>query len=143
LKNGEPEEPAQEPSVVVLLLGVAVPLLLGMMDQTIVSTALYDISRSFASFELVSWVVIAYLAANAISAPLYGRLGDAIGRRRMMCISLAISMAGSAGCMLAPSFAWLVIARAVQGLGGGGLIALAQALVSQAFEPRLRARYQG
>jgi len=143
LKNGEPEEPAQEPSVVVLFLGVAVPLLLGMMDQTIVSTALYDISRSFASFELVSWVVIAYLAANAISAPLYGRLGDAIGRRRMMCISLAISMAGSAGCVLAPSFAWLVIARAVQGLGGGGLIALAQALVSQAFEPRLRARFQG
>ncbi len=143
MSSDKPEEEPRRPSVVVLFLGVAVPLLLGMMDQTIVSTALYDISQSFGSFELVSWVVIAYLAANAISAPLYGRLGDALGRRRMMFVSLVISMVGSAACMLAPSFGWLVAARAVQGFGGGGLIALAQALVSQAFEPRLRARYQG
>ncbi|MDI6029137.1 MFS transporter [Corticibacterium sp. UT-5YL-CI-8] len=142
--NGDgAQQTGGQPPVAVLFMGVAMPLFLGMMDQTIVSTALFDISESFGSFDQVSWVVVAYLAANAISAPLYGRLGDAIGRRRMMVVSLAVSMLGSAGCMLAPSFLWLVIARAVQGLGGGGLIALAQALVGQSFEPRKRARYQG
>jgi MFS family permease len=125
------------------MTAVTPALFIGMMDQTIVTTALPVIVRDLGSFESMPLVVVAYLGASAISAPIYGRLGDAIGRRNMLAISLVMTVAGSFLCSLAPTFAMLVAARIVQGLGGGGIISLAYALVAQWSNPEQKARYQG
>ena len=119
------------------------PMFLGIMDQTIVSTALPAIAASLGNVERIAWVVVAYLIANAIAAPVYGRLGDAFGRRRLLIVSLFVSMTGSLLCALSVSIEMLVAARVMQGLGGGGLISLSQALIGQSVAPRERAKYQG
>jgi EmrB/QacA subfamily drug resistance transporter len=88
-------------------------------------------------------VVVAYLLAATIAAPLYGHLGDRFGRKRMLLIALTVFTIASAGCAAAPSLATLIVARAVQGLGGGGLMTLAQALIGENVPPRERGRFQG
>jgi len=93
--------------------------------------------------ERVSWVVVSYLIANTIAAPVYGQLGDVLGRRQMMFVALGLFIAASVLCALAPSIELLTVARVLQGLGGGGLMTLSQALVGEAVPPRERARYQG
>jgi len=126
-----------------LFPSIMLPMFLGIMDQTIVSTALPAIAASLGNVERIAWVVVAYLIANAIAAPVYGRLGDAFGRRRLLIVSLFVSMTGSLLCALSVSIEMLVAARVLQGLGGGGLISLSQALIGQSVAPRERARYQG
>jgi EmrB/QacA subfamily drug resistance transporter len=91
----------------------------------------------------LSWVVIAYLLAATIAAPLYGHLGDRFGRRRMLLGALAIFTGASLACALAPTLLLLIVARAVQGLGGGGLMTLAQALIGEHVSPRERGRFSG
>lgn len=127
----------------VLLSSIMPPLFLAMIDQTIVSTALPSIAASLGNFERIAWIVVAYLGATAISAPVYGRLGDAFGRRRFMTIALSVSLVGSLLCAAAPTFELLVVARALQGLGGGGLLSLSYALVRQFVSAKTNARYQG
>jgi EmrB/QacA subfamily drug resistance transporter len=122
---------------------VALPMCMAVMDQTIVATALPAIAGALGEVERVSWIVIGYLVAATISTPVYGRLGDLIGRRNLMLVALAIVMVASVGCALADSLAWLTAARLAQGLGGGGLMTLSQALIGEAVPPRVRARYQG
>jgi EmrB/QacA subfamily drug resistance transporter len=122
---------------------IMLPMFLAMMDQTIVATALPAIAVNFASVERVSWVVVSYLIATTIAAPVYGRLGDLLGRRRLMFIALAVFMVASVLCAIAPSIEFLTAARILQGLGGGGLMTLSQALIGEAVPPRERARYQG
>jgi len=119
------------------------PMFLAMMDQTIVATALPAIAVSLGGIERVSWVVVSYLIAATIAAPVYGRLGDLLGRRRLMFAALAVFTAGSLLSALAPSIEFLTFARVVQGLGGGGLMTLSQALIGETVPPRERARYQG
>ena len=119
------------------------PLLLAMIDQTIVSTALPSIAASLGNFDRITWIVVAYLGATAISAPVYGRLGDALGRRRFMTVALILSLVGSLLCAAAPSFELLVVSRALQGLGGGGLLSLSYALVRQFVSAKANARIQG
>ena len=119
------------------------PMFLGVVDQTIVATALPAISADLGDVERISWVVIAYLIAATVAAPVYGRLGDALGRRRMMFVALAVVGVASLLCAVAPSLPLLAAARVLQGLGGGGLMALAQSLIGEAVPPRERARYQG
>jgi MFS family permease len=87
--------------------------------------------------------VVSYLIASTIAAPIYGRLGDAFGRRRLMFAALAIFILASLLCAAAPTIELLTLARVVQGLGGGGLMTLSQALIGEAIPPRERARYQG
>ena len=116
---------------------------IAVMDQTIVSTALPAIAASLGDADRVSWIVIAYLIANTVAAPVYGRLGDAFGRRRVMFYALGLMIAASAACALATSLPMLTIFRVLQGLGGGGLMTLSQALIGETIAPRERARYQG
>lgn len=122
---------------------IAFPMFLGMVGETIVATALPVIAASLGNVEQVTWVVVAYLIAMAVTAPVYGRLGDAFGRRHMMVVALSISLVGSILCALSTSVGMLIAARVFQGLGGGGLVSLSQALVSQSVSPRDRMRFHG
>lgn len=131
------------PTTATLFAAVVPPLFIGMIDQTIVATALPDIAGDLGGLATVGMLITAYLAATAISAPVYGRLGDAFGRRKLMSIAIFVTMLGSLLCAIAPNFGTLVAARVLQGFGGGGLISLAQALLGQYVGPRRRARYQG
>lgn len=112
------------------------------LDQTIVAAALPAIARSLGEVERISWVVVAYLVGTTVAAPVHGRLGDAFGRRRMLLVALGIYAAGAVLCALAPSLDLLTLARLLQGLGGGGLIALSVALIGEFVPPRERGRFQ-
>jgi len=119
------------------------PMFLAVVDQTIVATALPAMAASLGHVERVSWVVVSYLISTTIAAPVYGQLGDVLGRRTMMFVALGLFMAASVFCALANSIEMLTVARVLQGLGGGGLMTLSQALVGETIPPRARARYQG
>jgi MFS family permease len=112
------------------------------LDQTIVAAALPAIARALGEVERVSWVVVAYLVATTIAAPVYGRLGDAFGRRRMLLVALFLYGFGGVLGALAPGFGLLALARIVQGCGGGGLISLSVALIAEVVPPRERGRFQ-
>ena len=122
---------------------IMLPMFLAAVDQTIVATALPAIAGSLGDVERVSWVVVSYLVATTIAAPVYGRLGDALGRRRMLFVGLGLFIAASLLCAIAPSVLLLTAARVLQGLGGGGLMTTSQALVGEVVPPRERGRYQG
>jgi EmrB/QacA subfamily drug resistance transporter len=122
-----------------LLLG----LMLAALDQTIVSTALPTIVSDLGGLEHLSWVVTAYLLASTAVTPLWGKLGDQYGRKRLFQLAIVIFLAGSALCGMAQDMPQLIIFRAVQGLGGGGLIVLSMAIVGDLVPPRDRGRYQG
>jgi EmrB/QacA subfamily drug resistance transporter len=119
------------------------PMFLAVVDQTIVATALPAIAAETGEVERASWIVVAYLIAATIAAPIYGRLGDSFGRRRIMFVALSVFIAASVICAACPTIETLTLARVLQGLGGGGLMTLSQALVGEAIPPRERARYQG
>ena len=119
------------------------PMFLAAVDQTIVATALPAIAASTGEVERASWIVVSYLIASTVAAPVYGRLGDEYGRRRLMIVGLCVFIAASLLCALCTSIEALTAARVLQGLGGGGLMTLSQALVGEAIPPRERARYQG
>ncbi len=122
---------------------VMLPMFLGVVDQTIVATALPAISADLGEVERISWIVVSYLIAVTVAAPVYGRLGDVYGRRRMMFVALAVVVVASVLCAAAPTLVSLSLARVLQGLGGGGLMALAQSLIGETVPPRERARFQG
>ena len=122
---------------------VCLPMFLASVDQTIVATALPNIAGSLGDVERVSWVVVAYLMATTIAAPVYGKLGDVLGRRRLLFIALALFLIASVLCALAPTMLALILARVLQGAGGGGLMTLSQALVGEIVPPRERPRFQG
>lgn len=121
---------------------VAPAILLGAIDQTIVATALPAIAGGLGVVEGISWVVVAYLIAATVAAPVHGRLGDVFGRRALLLVSLGLSGAGTLLAFLAPSFGWLIAARLLQGAGGGGLTTLTMALIGEAVPPRERGRFQ-
>lgn len=120
-----------------------VAMFLAAADQTILASALPTIASALGGVADLSWVVVAYLLASTVAAPLYGYLGDRFGRRRILLGALAIFTAASGACAFAPSFLWLVVCRALQGVGGGGLMTLAQALIGEHVSPRERGRFAG
>ena len=122
---------------------IMLPMFLAAVDQTIVSTALPGIAASLGDVERISWVVVSYLVATTIAAPIYGRLGDVLGRKRLMFAALSIFIVASFLCAVAPTILALTAARVLQGFGGGGLMTLSQALVGEVVPPRERGRYQG
>jgi EmrB/QacA subfamily drug resistance transporter len=122
---------------------IMLPMFLAIVDQTIVATALPAIAASLGGVERVSWVVVAYLVAGTIAAPVYGQLRDVWGGKRMMFVALGIFLAASLLCAISTSMEMLAFARILQGLGGGGLMTLSQALIGETIPPRERARYQG
>ncbi|HET7411123.1 MAG TPA: MFS transporter, partial [Pararhizobium sp.] len=115
-----------------LFPSIMLPMFLAVVDQTIVATALPAMAAAFGEVERISWVVIAYLVSATIAAPVYGRLGDALGRRRLMFVALAIFMAASVVCAVSVNLMMLVAGRILQGMGGGGLMTLSQALIGEA-----------
>jgi EmrB/QacA subfamily drug resistance transporter len=131
------------PEVKAIVLGIMLAMFLGALDQTIVATALPTIGRHFGNLDDLSWVVTAYLLTGTASTPLYGKLSDIHGRRAVMLTAIGVFIAGSLACALAPSMTALVLGRALQGLGGGGLMALAQTIIADIVSPRERGRYQG
>jgi EmrB/QacA subfamily drug resistance transporter len=118
-------------------------LLLASLDQTIVSTALPTIVGDLGGFSKLSWVVTAYLLASTISGPLYGKLGDLYGRKVVLQSAIVIFLIGSTLCGVAQNMAELIAFRALQGLGGGGLLVVTLAVVGDVIPPRERGRYQG
>jgi MFS family permease len=121
---------------------VAPAIVIGAVDQTIVATALPAIAGSLGVVESISWVVVAYLIAATVAAPVCGQLGDALGRRRLLLVSLVLHAAGSAVAATAGSFGWLLAGRLLQGAGGGGLNTLTMAIIGEAVPPRERGRFQ-
>ncbi len=122
-----------------LMLG----MLMASLDQTIVSTALPTIVGELGGLQHLSWVVTAYLLAATVSTPLYGKLGDLYGRKGVFQVAIVLFLAGSVLCGLAQNMLELIAFRAVQGLGGGGLMVCAQAIIADVVSPRERGRYQG
>jgi EmrB/QacA subfamily drug resistance transporter len=118
-------------------------MLLAALDSTIVATALPTITTELGSPERLSWVVTAYLLAQTVVIPLYGKLGDLYGRKVVLQTAIVVFLAGSALCGLAGSMAGLIVFRLLQGLGGGGLIVTSQAAIGDVVSPRERGRYQG
>jgi EmrB/QacA subfamily drug resistance transporter len=123
--------------------GVMFAMFLAAVDQTILASALPAIVASLGGFADLSWVVVAYLLAATVAAPLYGHIGDRFGRRATLLAALIVFTIASLACALAPTLWALILARAFQGLGGGGLMTLSQALISENVPPRQRAQFQG
>jgi EmrB/QacA subfamily drug resistance transporter len=128
---------------IAIFSALALVLLLASLDQTIVSTALPTIVRDIGGLSHLSWIVTAYLLATTIVVPLYGKLGDLFGRRLVLQTAVVIFLVGSALCGVAQNLPELIAFRVLQGLGGGGLIVTAIAVVGDVVPPRERGRYQG
>ncbi|KVE94063.1 MDR family MFS transporter [Burkholderia vietnamiensis] len=127
------------PIVAALLL----VMLLSALDQTIVSTALPTIVGELGGLDRLSWVVTAYLLSSTVVLPLYGKLGDLYGRKVVLQAAIALFLAGSALCGIAQDMPQLIVLRALQGLGGGGLMVVTMAAIGDLVPPDRRARYQG
>src|SRR3954462_11973452 len=129
--------------ILLVVSGLMLVMLLASLDQTIVSTALPTIVGELGGLEHLSWVVTAYLLAVTVVTPLYGKLGDLYGRKIVLQSALAIFLLGSVLCGLAQGMTELIAFRAIQGLGGGGLMVSAQAAVGDVVSPRERGKYTG
>src|SRR3954469_9533760 len=130
-------------SVAIVMSGLMLVMLLASLDQTIVSTALPTIVGELGGLEHLSWGVTSYLLAVTVVTPLYGKLGDLFGRKLVLQGALVLFLIGSALCGLAQGMTELIAFRAVQGLGGGGLMVSAQAAIGDVVSPRERGRYTG
>src|SRR3954470_11357789 len=115
---------------------------LSAVNQTIVASALPTIGRDLGDLHNLSRVIIAYLLSSTVVAPLYGKLSDIHGRRAMMLAAVGIFTAGSVACALATDMIMLILGRALQGIGGGGILPLAQSILADAVAPRERGHYQ-
>jgi len=140
--DGAQAQPAHR-RILFAFSGLLLGMLLGALDQTIVATALPTIVRELGGLSHLSWVITAYLLASTAAIPLWGKLGDLYGRKRLFQIALAVFLTGSALCGLADNIGQLIAFRALQGLGAGGLFTLAMATVGELVAPRERGRYQG
>ena len=129
--------------VLVVFSGLVLAMLLAALDSTIVSTALPTIVGELGGLEHLAWVVTGYLLAQTIVTPIYGKLGDLYGRKVVLQSAIALFLVGSALCGVSQSMFQLILFRAVQGLGGGGLNVTTQAVVGDIVAPRDRGRYQG
>ncbi|MBT2440332.1 MFS transporter [Streptomyces sp. ISL-36] len=142
--GGPPPGEGQSHRTVVVAIGaLLLGMLLAALDQTIVSTALPTIVSELGGMEHLSWVVTAYMLASTAATPLWGKLGDQYGRKKLFQAAIVIFLIGSALCGIAQNMPQLIAFRAVQGLGGGGLMVLSMAIVGDLVSPRERGKYQG
>ncbi|MBJ3785362.1 MDR family MFS transporter [Devosia sediminis] len=139
----QPQEAAADPSVKLVIGAVAITLLLASLGQTIVSTALPSIVGQLGGLDHLTWVVIAYLLSSTVVAPIYGKLGDLYGRKIVLQVAIVIFLVGAVLSAMATTMTFLIAARAIQGLGGGGLMVVAMTVVADIIPPRQRGRVQG
>src|SRR5262249_30664672 len=135
--------PLDSAAAVSIIVGIMLAMFLSALEQTIVAPALPTIGRSLADVENLSWVITAYLISTTVGTPLFGKLSDIYGRRRMLLIALGLFVRASMPCGLAPTRWMLILARALQGLGGGGILPLAQTVIADLLSPRERPLIQG
>src|SRR3954462_5720246 len=131
------------PNVRLIFAGLMLVLLLAALDQTIVATAMPTIVRDLGGLEHLAWVTSAYLLGQTAVIPIYGKLGDLYGRKRVLQSAVLLFLAASVLCGQAADMTELIAFRALQGMGGGGLIVLTQASIGDVVPPRDRGRYQG
>jgi MFS family permease len=139
MEGRAPVDPAAVRSIIA---GIMLAMFLSALEQTIVAPALPTIGASLGGVDELSWVAGAYLLGATAATPLFGKLSDIYGRRTILLAGIGIFMAGSAVCALAPAMEALVAARALQGIGGGSILPISQAIVADLVSPRERARYQ-
>ena len=137
-----PKSPLTQAEVRTILMSLLLAMFLAALDQTIVATALPTIGRQFHEVSSLSWVITAYLLAATAVAPVFGTLSDIYGRRIMITLSLSLFIAGSVMCAMAPSMTVLIFGRALQGLGGGGIMPVVQTVISDVVSARERGQYQ-
>ena len=139
-----PSPPTEHaPRIRLIFAALMLVLLLASLDQTIVSTALPTIVGDLGGIEHLSWVVTSYLLASTVVGPLYGKLGDLYGRKIVLQAAIVIFLVGSALCGISQDMFQLIVFRAIQGFGGGGLIVITIAAIADVVSPRERGRYQG
>jgi len=138
------ETPAsKQPGLFVIMGALMITLLLAALDQTIVSTALPTIASDFHALDQLSWVVTSYLIASAITTPLYGKISDIFGRKRVLIAAIVIFLVGSVLAGMSQSMLQLITFRGLQGIGAGGLMTLVLAAIADVVPPRERGKYQG
>jgi EmrB/QacA subfamily drug resistance transporter len=130
-------------SILPVFAGLMVAMLLASLDQMIFSTALPTIVGQLHGVDHMLWVTTAYILASTITLPIYGKLGDLVGRKGLFIVAIALFVTGSVIGALAPDMTWLIGGRGVEGLGGGGLMILAQAIIADVVPARERGRYMG
>jgi EmrB/QacA subfamily drug resistance transporter len=129
--------------IIVSFVGLMLGMLLAAIDQTIVATALPTIVGDLGGLNHLAWVVTAYLLTETVSTPLWGKLGDLYGRKRLFQAAIVIFLIGSVLAGISQTMGELILFRGIQGAGGGGLIVLAQAIIGDIVSPRERGRYMG
>ena len=137
-----PPAPLDHAAIRAIMVGILLAMFLSALEQTIVAPALPTIGRSLHDVENLSWVVTSYLLACTTMTPLFGKLSDIHGRRVTMLAAVVIFLLGSVACALAPNMPALIAARALQGIGGGGILPIAHTIIGDMVSPRERARYQ-
>jgi len=142
VETGAPVAPLSHADIRTIIFGIMLAMFLAALDQTIVATAMPTIGRELGDVTHLPWVVTAYLLASTAVTPLYGKLADIHGRRVVLLSGIVVFVVGSIACAIAPSLWLLVVARFVQGLGGGGLLALAQIIIGDMVPPKERGKYQ-
>ncbi|WP_213875117.1 MFS transporter [Pseudomonas sp. dw_358] len=131
------------PAIRSVLVALMLAIFLGALDQTIVAVSLPAISAQFNDVELLAWVISGYMVAMTVATPVYGKLGDLYGRRRMILFGTSLFTLASLFCGMAQSMEQLVLARILQGIGAGGMVSVSQAIIGDIVPPRERGRYQG
>lgn len=126
-----------------VLSALMLAIFLGALDQTIVAVSMPAISAQFNDVGLLAWVISGYMVAMTVAVPIYGKLGDLYGRRRMILTGTALFTLASMACALAQDMPQLVLARVLQGIGAGGMVSVSQAIIGDFVPPRERGRYQG
>lgn len=129
--------------IMVIMGALMLVMLLAALDQTIISTALPRIASELGGLDKYAWVATSYLLTSAITMPIYGKIGDLFGRKKIFQIAISIFLLGSALCGLSQSMDQLVVFRAIQGIGAGGLMSLVLTIVADVIPPRQRGKYQG
>ena len=141
--SADPVAPLDHRQIVTILIGLMMGMFLAALDQTIVATAIRTIADDLQGLNHQAWATTAYLITSTIVTPLYGKLGDIYGRKKLFITAISIFIFGSVLCAFATSMGSLAFYRAVQGIGAGGLFSLALAIIGDIVPPRERAKYQG